>query len=145
MSQLKRLLKHHFIFHQKLLTIGALNMENVYTVSKTFLTTIKFLGFFPLSFEGPARKGFLKVKWYNFINVSCLIAFSIFISVLLSKRLFFVFNDSSFIDEIWNSLMRLENFSYFGLFTYQMFRIKNTVKFLKLLYSFDEIVRIIQP
>lgn len=40
-------------------------MDNIYTVSKNFLSFGRCLGFYPFSFHGPSRKGIFVTKWYD--------------------------------------------------------------------------------
>lgn len=45
-------------------------MENIYTTLKPFYILIKSMGLFPMSFEGPPRKGFFKTKKID-VSASC--------------------------------------------------------------------------
>jgi hypothetical protein len=116
-------------------------MENVYTISKPFLIFSKVFGLFPMSFEGSARKGFLKFKWINLIFTFCLFAALTYLQVELSRRVALLLCELSLMDKVWTSLTQAQLLSFYWCFCYQIFKSKNTLRFLQLIGSFDENVR----
>lgn len=114
------------------------DMENIYTSSKVFLNFERALGLFPMSFEGPHRKGILKFKWFNAIP-PC-ISLLIFISLLLSNYSFKIFfmNESNILDNAWDVLLKMEMLTCFSLFSIQIYRRKNVRNFLKMMHKADE-------
>lgn len=124
-----------------LVEFEALNMENVYTTSKPFLSFSKVFGLFPISFEGSVRRGSLKFKWINLIFTFCLFASLTYLEIELSRRVVSFWSEFSLLDKIWSSLTQVQLLSFFWTFCYQIFKSKNTLKFLQLINSFDENVR----
>jgi hypothetical protein len=111
-------------------------MENIFTSSSSILLQAKVFGFFPMSFEVPARKGIFKVKWYNLVAT--------FISAVLQIVLFsefFVQTNGTAPTEIitiaWSATRNLEGFFYFIFFCCQIWNRRKVVKFLELLFEVD--------
>jgi hypothetical protein len=119
-------------------------MENIFTVAKPFLTFAKFLGIFPMSFEGPARKGFLKVHWEDLILSAVCIALSVFsfLVSMASNNFFGGFVESKISSQGWNVTLKLSNITMLWLLFYQFWKRKNIVEFLNLIQNFDMLVRI---
>lgn len=46
-------------------------MENIYTTVRPFYILTKSIGLFPMSFDGPPRKGFFYTKWTDVV-ASCI-------------------------------------------------------------------------
>jgi hypothetical protein len=67
-----------------------MTIENVFTAYQPLLVFSKFLGFFPMSFVGPVRKGNLKFRWINIIP-TCFI-------VLLYTLILFYILTNQFVD-----------------------------------------------
>lgn len=116
-------------------------MENIFTTAKPFLSFARILGLFPFAFKGPARKGFLTLSWSGVISSCCLV---------LALSLFIVFNFLSNqnapanhwakqrLEKAWTYSVRLELFSYFCLFFYQIYNHKRILRFLTLIEELDE-------
>lgn len=113
-------------------------MENFYTSVKSFLFFAKLLGIFPMSFEGPARKGLLKVKWQNVFISFCLVLVTVSLFTMrFSFDLTFAKN-SEILAKAWDIMTDVEILSYFLLFCYQIFKRKNILKFMKTIQSIDD-------
>jgi hypothetical protein len=118
-------------------------MENIFTVAKPFLTFGSFIGVFPMSFEGPARKGFLKCHWKDLIMTSIclsLLVVSLYVSMCMG-HVFESFIDSKISSQGWNVIMNLTNSVGLCVFFYQLWKRKNIVRFLNLILNFDMQVR----
>lgn len=113
-------------------------MENIFTGAKPFLFLAKVLGLFPMEFEGPTRKGFLKFKLSNLLSTCCAVALLL---CLTSANTFYlvVIPKTQFLSQSWNISVSLENFSFVVLYGYQVFKRENIVKFLKKLQAIDEV------
>jgi hypothetical protein len=119
-------------------------MENIFTAAKPFLVVSKYLGLFPMSFDGPTRKGSLKLKWTDLIYL--FLAFFLFISALyfcLTSKITFYKTDSRLILETCSSLafysVLFDSLCLIGQFYYR----ENVVEFLRIIQKFDFEVRII--
>jgi 7tm Chemosensory receptor len=112
--------------------------QNVFTSAKPFLTLAKLLGFFPMSFHGPAHKGNFKIKCFNILASSCLALTLILIMVLIIKNNAFVALESNILFYGWAISLFFEIISQIVLFLYQVCRRKDVVGFLKTLNECDE-------
>lgn len=116
-------------------------MENIFSASKPFLSFSKILGLFPLSFDGPERKGFLKIKLSGlvFSCFSCL--FLVYITWANLTFMKLLTNESVILVNAWNIAKTIETLVLFYLFGYQAFKCKNVLKFLRIVEGIDESVR----
>lgn len=117
-------------------------MENIFSASKPILTLAKLLGLFPMSFEGPARKGLLKLKCVNVIISLFWFVAALFMILNRSPFSKVYTGSSQVLPRAWEVLMNLELFSYIFNFCYQNWKRKNIVKFLKIIHKSDEKVEI---
>lgn len=119
-----------------------INMENIFTSSKPFLTFAKGLGFFPMSVATSSRVCTIKVKWFDIcLSVCSFLALISLNIVTLLKYNSLAFTESSFLLSAWDMTRKVELFSYFFLFSYQLQRRKQILEFLEKLHNFDEKVR----
>lgn len=118
------------------------SMENIFTVAKPFLVFARFLGLFSLSFEGPARKGILRVKLVNIAITVCTIMILIF---LMAVTLFFnasaMKSNSTIISQAWTCATCFEYSSLLCLVAYQFLKRKDVLKFLTQIEKIDDQVR----
>lgn len=117
-------------------------MENIYTVSKPFLAFSRILGLLPMSFQNKPRNGLLKFKLHGVI-LTCLCAsiLTYLTSVNLSNNMLEV-NTSKVIFIAFNILKNSELVSYLFLFGYQILKLKDCVRFLKLVNKVDDDVSV---
>lgn len=113
-------------------------MDNIYTTVQAFATLLKVLGVFPMSFEGPARKGVLKTKFRDVVitifPVSVLIVLILF--ALLDHKLVTI--ESSILAKAWNFCLILGLFMLLVAFVYQIIHRHNIRDLLQLLDNFDQ-------
>jgi hypothetical protein len=115
-------------------------MENIFTAYQPFIVFFKFLGLFPLSFDGPARKGNLKFKWKNIFSSCTTILFYTFVfGFILTNRKVTV--DSKILYYGWSLPSLLESFFQLVLVLNQLKDAKKIVLFLKKLQAVDEKVK----
>lgn len=120
-------------------------MENIFTVAKPFIIFIKALGLFPMSFHGPARKGSLKIHHKDVI-FSCFLFFVSFFVILKGFSTMKWFKENSELtNTAWTVMISLDLMSFFILFIYQIFKLKEIVKFLNLIQKIDSEVKIVTP
>jgi predicted membrane-bound dolichyl-phosphate-mannose-protein mannosyltransferase len=121
-------------------------MENIFTVAKPFLTFAKILGVFPMSFDGAARRGLLKIHWRDFIftviTLSALLAILFFATLSRNFFTMVALDGSKTTFEGWNVIMKLSNIVALCQVLYQLCKSKNIVKLLNLLQNFDLKVKI---
>lgn len=113
-------------------------MENIFTVAKPFLVFARFLGLFPLSFEGPARKGILRVK---LVNIAITICTMILIFVTVVSLFFNASNtksNSTILSQAWSCAICFEYFSHLCLVVYQFLKRKDVLKFLQQIEKVDD-------
>lgn len=102
----------------------------------------KFMGMFPMSFEGSTRIGVFSVKWHDaLISIAYAATIVIFISCFMSIELVFM-EKSKILMEAWTVLSNLEMISHLFLFLYQVYKHKSVVKFLTSIHQFDEEVKL---
>lgn len=117
-------------------------MENIFTVSQPFLIYARILGLFPMCADGPARKGFFKVKWHSVVVTVCSMFVLLYATVQnFSHYYFFNVYASDITTKAWDILKNAELCSYFLLLGYQICKRKQVVEFLRLIYQIDEEVR----
>lgn len=120
-------------------------MENFFTSTKPFVIFAHTLGLFPMNFEGPARKGLLRLSYRGIVFACCSLLFVIYLvvgNILKPRRS--LRDDPSFLEKILESSLYIELFSYIHLILYQMVKRHNIVRFLKLIDKVDEEVRFFQ-
>lgn len=105
-------------------------MENIYTVAANVLFFGKLVGFFPLSFNGPPRKGILSTKWHDVTAFCVMIVFISFFMIMNLLNKAYIESSSSMVTNGWNISINIEIISYLLLIGYQM---KKRRKFTKLL------------
>lgn len=116
-------------------------MDNCFTAAEPFLRFANFIGLFPMSFRGPARKGSLKAKWKDFIPTFCLcLLLIITIAVSLIKKSF-VKSNSILLVYGWKISNCTIYISMLMLAGYQAWKTKNVLKFLKQVDDADTKVR----
>jgi hypothetical protein len=115
-----------------------MELENFFTSVEPFLVFAKFLGFFPMSFDGPARNGKFKVKFFNIFATSCFTLISALILFLNITNGAFVTTDSRLLYYGWVLPSISEMFFQLGLFIKQVNQRADVVNFLKQLNSVDE-------
>lgn len=115
-------------------------MENIFSTSKSFLRLAKFLGIFPMSFEGPPKEGVLKVKWHDlalsFLSFSALIA--LVVKILNFSQDEFTTSSSNILMNAWKAMKNTELQSFIVMFFYQIYRRKNIFKFLQIIHKIDQ-------
>jgi hypothetical protein len=113
-----------------------LDMENIFTSSNPMLIHSMLLGLFPMSFDGPARKGSFKTKWHDVILV---VAFGIFqVFIIRTNLTLDLWAPNVIIQFAWAVTRNFEGFSYVLLFWYQIWNRKNIVKFLRIIDTVDQ-------
>jgi hypothetical protein len=115
-------------------------MENVFTAAEPFLVLANLIGVFPKSFDGPARKGFLKGRLRDWVLsvVSLTVLVSTIGLVLFSKESFRFLAVSEIGFQGWYIIAYLNCFILVGLYIHQLWKRKNIVKLLNLIRSFDD-------
>lgn len=113
-------------------------MENIFIVSKPFLVFAKVLGYFPMSFSKHATNGRFKIKWFDVLISCCWCLFivAVNVTVLFSKQI--VLSKSAFLVKAWSISRSAELILYFDLFCCQIYNRRNILKYLTLIYDFDE-------
>lgn len=131
----------HYYYGQLVSSVRSANMENIYTSVRPFYFLTKALGLFPMSHEGYAEKGILKVKWRDIIYSTAAAFLSIFLlsivilfedidassSVLLSKLLVIQTTFAT-------AMIVIQNF-------WQISKHQSIANFLKTLFVFDKNVK----
>lgn len=117
------------------------SMENIFVAAEPFLKLAKFVGFFPKSFTGPARKGNLKTSRTGLFATLCL--FTLLLTVNISNVLNHGFMEvlsvhSKIFHSSWLPSVIFENVFMFVLFSFQLCIRDVIVKFLKDLATVDE-------
>lgn len=113
-------------------------MENIFTASKPFIILAKLLGLFPTSFDGPARKGSLKLKCLDIlISLFWFVSICYLVFTGVSRTSFYT-GSSIILAKIWDVFIKMEYSLYFIEFCYQVSKHKNIVRFLKKIQKSDE-------
>lgn len=114
-------------------------MENIFTASKPFIYLSKFVGMFPVSLGGAARKQFLKAEWINTV-----ISFFILVTLICILWAHVEIIDMLFLGQsrvlisAWSVLTNLEISLFLILFCYQIYSRKNILKFLLMIEDIDD-------
>jgi hypothetical protein len=112
-------------------------MENIFTAFQPFLAISRILGFSPVSFVGPARRGNFKFKWINAVS-PCILVLIYFIIIYYNTTNKFVDYESKVLYYAW-ALPSISEY-IFQLFLI-LWKIKNTkqiIMFLKKLNDVDD-------
>lgn len=113
-------------------------MENIFTVSKPFITILSFFGLFPMSFEGKAVKGLLEIKWHSVLCSAVCLSVSLYF-FLTSCSMYVTFHEvSEIIRQAWYILTNLEFILYTILFCYQNLKCKSIRNLLNQVHQIDE-------
>lgn len=118
-------------------------MENIYTCYKPFYVLSKCLGMFPMSFEGPPRKGKLKVKWHDWL----LPGFATLIpTAIIAVNIFCDDSPAStspFLSKLWVIEILFGVFLMMTQFPYQLLKHRNIEEFLNRVHHFDQKVELL--
>lgn len=116
-------------------------MENIFTAVKPILVVAKFLGIFPMSFEGATREGEFRTKWLDIaITLLWFCALTLLaVSIILFKLP--LMNDSKILLLAWIILTDAEPIIYSFMSGYEIYKRNNIVQFLRCFRSNDEEVR----
>lgn len=113
-------------------------MENIYTASKPFYNLIKFLGLFPMSYDGPEVKGCLKVHRFDVISTIISWSFCVF---LFSLGLIFedgTASTSAFLSQVWVIHHLFGNACVLIISFYQNSKYRSIANFLAAVENFDK-------
>jgi hypothetical protein len=114
-------------------------MENIYTSIEAFRVYGNFMGFFPLSFNGPSRKGIWKVKKVNilqvFISLGILFISSV-ANIIHYLRAWYKW-DNIFHFSIWSWLIMVAYPMIFMQFLFQMSNLNEIKELFKILHEID--------
>lgn len=113
-------------------------MENIFTASKPFINFATFLGLFPMSFEGPARKRILKLSFFGVLLSCCSLLLLVYITVSnLASEDHYSTKASVFFDDTRIFLITAELLSYIFFLINQLCKRKSILRFLELIHEFD--------
>lgn len=119
----------------------SLVMDNVYTTVRPFYCVLKFLGGFPMSFEGPARKGIFKQKLCDVLN-PCIAACTFFLIFgMVFSRDDTIYSPSEILMRAWIFSLIFCLLMDFIAFCYQIAKRNSIVKFLKQIDVIDKKVK----
>lgn len=113
-------------------------MKNVYTSVEPFYVVSKFLGMFPMSFDGSLRKGKLKVTCVDVLTtiIAAIVPFTLVLLNLFYKS---IPDDSrTFLSELWIAENNFGVFLTLVRLPYQLYKFKSIERFLKKVHQFDE-------
>lgn len=116
------------------------NMENIYTVSKPLLTVARLMGLFPMSFNGRPREKCLKIRYLYVLTSIFWLVSSIYLFAL-TISFDYGYDNSKMLTRVWKMVILLKHFSMIFNFCYQIFKIKNMLKFMTKIQESDEMVR----
>jgi predicted ATPase len=109
-------------------------MDNIFTVSRPFLEFFRLVGLFPMAFDGPDRRGILRVSWLGIVTSVILISWSVAVNILtiLYKGFSRVQDQPSgiLLAGATSSVM-FESFSLIFIIFYQLFKRKKILTFLR--------------
>lgn len=113
-------------------------MQNIYSTSKNFLLYGKYFGFYPLSFEGPARKGFWKFKKINLFPTLCsvLLLISIIYMNIVTPR--DTNSAASILDYAWSFTADSSLAVHVYLMFHQVLKYKTFKCFLQHIFKIDD-------
>lgn len=116
-------------------------MENIYTCSKPFYIFSKVLGLFPMSFDGPASKGFLKRTWHDILTSSC--SLSVLVALIALQLIYGkLFQPGAPIFfKVWQLSIISCLFMLFIQFFVQIHKRNRIQEFFGLLHKFDSEVK----
>lgn len=116
-------------------------MENIYTTVKPFYILSKVLGSFPMTFEGPPEKGFLRTKCQDILATGCsfIVLTVLALYKLTSENVFQC--DSFIMIKSWDVSIVVGFFVFLMHFCVQVAVRKNIKKFLRRLHNFDQEVK----
>lgn len=113
-------------------------MENIFTAVKPFYIFAKFLGLFPMTFEGPMSKGILRVKWYD-VAASAL---AILVPIVIIAVNLIIGDESASSSSLLSNAWTIEAIAGDALvmiiFIYQQLKRQKIEEFLIKLHDFDE-------
>jgi hypothetical protein len=114
-------------------------MDNFYTASKPFLTLLRFLGLFPLSFVGPTSHGVLKSNLLD-VMIALLWFSSLFCNafLIISMNFNVYEGNSKVLPKAWSVVTVVELSLSIFLFSYQLKQRENIVRFLSVIHKCDE-------
>jgi hypothetical protein len=114
-------------------------MDNFYTSIKPFCIFANYMGFFPFSFDGPARKGFLKIKKINVLQI--VLVLIILTTATVGNFVLYVYTYdptlSFFRYSVWTWLMVFADPIIFLQFFIQLKKQHEIRSFLKLMHDID--------
>ena len=116
-------------------------MDNIFTAAKPFLSFLKLFGFFPYSFEEPARNGVFKIRATGVALTLCSVSILLYLTWSNLSFMVLVTNESKLLVYAWNIAKHMETFSLFLMFGYQLLKSKNIISFLKTISEIDEDVK----
>jgi hypothetical protein len=105
-------------------------MENIFTSAEPFIKLSSSLGFFPMSFSGPSRKGFLITRWTDIAKSCFLIAFLLTINgalILIKSEV----RGLVLLACIWKISFIIQHIGHLFLIAYQLSKSKNIENFLR--------------
>lgn len=118
-------------------------MENIFSVSQPFVSFARALGVFPMSYDGPPRKGFLRTTWRDvIISCSSLSVLTFVIIFNLTEAHSSTVTTSKLLETAWILRVNSKFWSYCLLICFQIYKRKNISTFLWLLYNFDKNVSV---
>lgn len=117
-------------------------MDNVYTSFELLLRITNFVGFFPISFNGPARRGILETSCADCIIAAVVVIVNSVLVFFILANNAFVSLDSKILHYGWAVILMSEYIFIFLLHFLYLFRAKNFVKFLHKLNWIDEMVKV---
>ena len=119
-------------------------MENIFTATKPFLSFAKVFGLFPMSFEGRARKGVLKVHWHDLLMlfISSSIHIALFMTMTTSYKT--PERTSIILSHGWKILSNCGVFFGPIHFCYQIYNRKNILKILISIQNVDKEVKTVK-
>lgn len=125
---------YHFCFKIK--------MENIYTTVRPIYFLTKSIGLFPMSFDGPPRKGFFSTKWTDVVAscVSGVIPVCMIVFILTMEDIGTV-STSQFMSKMFFVSTFVGVCAIFVQFWLQIGRRHSIVHFLACMNNFDQRVR----
>lgn len=113
-------------------------MENIFTVSKPFLTLARLIGLFPATYQQSSNKKYFKVSIHGIFFTCCSISISSYLVIANYIDHNRPPNKQSEISSISQVFMRnFELFAYLLLCIYQVSKWRKVVEFLKMIEKAD--------
>ena len=119
-------------------------MENIFTATKPFLSFAKVFGLFPMSFEGRARKGVLKVHWHDLLMLFISLSIHIGFIITMTTSYKTVERTSKILTYGWNIFQDCGMFMYPIHHCYQVYNRKNILKILISIQNVDKEVKTVK-